>query len=354
MYRHLMVALDETPLSVEAARRAVALARATGARVTFFHAAKGGDTNSAGAPEPMISPATSSETTVGDLRVLFAKAEAVAKDASVPCTSLAVRSDRPYEAILDAAETRGCDLICMASHGPAGVKGLMLGSQTQKVLQHTTIPVLVSVVESNLSKPEHVNPVSVIRGEHRSLAIVIRGLEYLASERHGGQIQPRFKLLRSMLHYIKAFPEKLHHPKEDAYLFRKLRERTSEFNDALDQLEHQHIEGHILVNELEQSLARYEADPAKGFAGFATAVQRFTAMQWQHMSLEQKVIIPAAQKYLTVDDWADIERAFAENGDPRFSPGADEEFKQLFTNIIELAPKRIFDGPASAASSVVG
>jgi hemerythrin-like domain-containing protein len=231
----------------------------------------------------------------------------------------------------------------MASHGPAGVKGLMLGSQTQKVLQHTTIPVLVSVVESNLSKSEHVNPVSLIRGEHRSLAMVLRGLEYLARD-SDRQTRPHITLLQAMVDYINAFPEKLHHPKEDAYLFRKLRERTPEYNDTLNQLEHQHIEGHILVKDLEQSLAHYKADPAQGLARFGAAVQRFAAMQWQHMSLEQKVIIPAAQKFLTTEDWAEIECAFAQNGDPRFSVDADEECRQLFSDILALAPKGIFDG----------
>lgn len=345
MYRHLMVALDDTPLSVEAASRAVALARAIGARVTFFHAAKGENATSPGAPERTISPATSSDATVGDVRVLFARAEAIAREASVPCTSLAIRSDRPYEAILDTAETQGCDLVCMASHGPVGVKGLLLGSQTQKVLQHTTIPVLVSVVESNISKPEHANPVSVIRGEHRSLATVLRGLEYLVRDSRERQTRPHVTLLQAMLDYIIAFPEKLHHPKEDAYLFRKLRERTAEYNDTLDQLEHQHIEGHILVSDLEQSLAHYKANPAQGLDRFGAAVQRFAAMQWQHMSLEQKVIIPAAQKYLTAEDWAEIECAFGQNGDPRFSVDADEECRQLFSDILALAPKGIFGGP---------
>jgi nucleotide-binding universal stress UspA family protein/hemerythrin-like domain-containing protein len=345
MYRHLMVALDNTPLSLEAVSRAVELARATGARVTFFHATRGEETISTAASDCSSENAGSSAATAGDARVLFAKAEAVAREARVPCTSLAVRGDRPYEAILDAAETQECDLICMASHGPAGVKGLMLGSQTQKVLQHTTIPVLVSVVENNISKLEHVNPVRVIRGEHRSLAMVLRGLEYLVRDNRERHTRLHVTLLQAMLDYINAFPEKLHHPKEDAYLFRKLRERTPEFNDTLDQLERQHIEGHILISDLEQSLAHYRADPAKGLAQFAAAVQRFAAMQWQHMSLEQKVIIPAAQKHLTAEDWAEIECAFAQNGDPRFSVDADEECKQLFSDILALAPKGIFDGP---------
>ena len=350
MYRHLLVALDDTPLSVEAVSRSVELARAIGARVTFFHATRGESASSNEAPERTFSPATSSGANAGDWSVLFAKAEAIAREASVPCASLAVRSDRPYEAILDAAETQGCDLICMASHGPAGVKGLMLGSQTQKVLQHTTIPILVSAIASDVTAPEHLSPVSVIRGEHRSLAMVIHGLEYLVRDSREREAPPRFPLLRAMLHYINAFPEKLHHPKEDAYLFRKLRQRTPEFNDTLDELERQHIAGHKLVADLEQSLARYEDDPAQGLAAFADAVRRFGEMQWQHMSLEQKVIIPAAQKHLTAEDWAEIDRAFAQNGDPRFSADIDGEFKQLFTEIIDIAPKRIFDGPSHGGS----
>jgi nucleotide-binding universal stress UspA family protein len=52
-------------------------------------------------------------------------------------------NDHPYEAIVTAAKDKGCDLICMASHGRKGVKGLLLGSETQKVLTHTDVPVLV-------------------------------------------------------------------------------------------------------------------------------------------------------------------------------------------------------------------
>ncbi len=350
MFHHLMIPLDDSPLSTETVGRAIALARALGAQVTFLHASGDDGASRFGAPGRVISRATSSEVMTGEVRSLFAKAEAVAREAGVPCASLAVTSDRPHEAILDVAEARGCDLIFMASHGRRGIKSLTLGSQTQKVLQHTTISVLVSAVESNVSAPEHLAPVSVIRGEHRSLAVVMHGLEYLVRDSRERQAPPRFPLLRAMLHYINAFPEKLHHPKEDAYLFRKLRECTPEFNDTLDELERQHIAGRELVADLEQSLARYEADPAEGLAAFAAAVQRFVAMQWQHMNLEQKVIIPAAQKHLNSEDWAEIARAFDQNGDPRFSVDADEDFRQLFTDILDIAPKRIFDGPSYGGS----
>jgi nucleotide-binding universal stress UspA family protein len=66
-----------------------------------------------------------------------------ARTAGVPCTTAQVTSDDPYEAILQTAKERKCDLIIMASHGRKGVKGVLLGSETQKVLVHSDIPVLV-------------------------------------------------------------------------------------------------------------------------------------------------------------------------------------------------------------------
>jgi len=69
--------------------------------------------------------------------------EKAAQNAGVPCETICEISDHPYEAIIRVAEKRGCDLIMMASHGQRGVKGLLLGSETQKVLTHSRIPVLV-------------------------------------------------------------------------------------------------------------------------------------------------------------------------------------------------------------------
>jgi nucleotide-binding universal stress UspA family protein len=69
--------------------------------------------------------------------------EETAKAAEVQCQTLCAISDHPYEAIISVAEKNGCDLIMMASHGRSGVKALLLGSETQKVLTHSKIPVLV-------------------------------------------------------------------------------------------------------------------------------------------------------------------------------------------------------------------
>jgi nucleotide-binding universal stress UspA family protein/hemerythrin-like domain-containing protein len=344
MFRHLLVPLDDSALSFQTAGRAVELARTLGAKVTFFHAKADYGGSSIGALERVMSPATFNDNVAGEARAILAKAEVVAMEAGISYDSLAVTSDRPHQAILDAAEARGCDLIFMASHGRRGLKGLMLGSQTEKVLQHTTIPVLVSAVEGNAPAPAYAAASTIIGEEHRSLAAVIRGLEHVVRVAGIKSSPPPFVLLRAMLHYIKAFPETLHHPKEDAYLFRKLRERTAEFNDTLDELQLQHVAGHGHVADLESKLAAWEAAPAAGLPAFAAAVAQFAEAQWQHMSLERRVILPAAQKHLTTEDWAEIERAFSENGDPRFNVDADEEFRHLFATILNLAPATVTGG----------
>jgi nucleotide-binding universal stress UspA family protein len=66
-----------------------------------------------------------------------------ARAANVAFANVLLEGGDPYEAILAAARDHGCDLILMASHGRKGVRGLLLGSQTQKVLTHSSIPVMV-------------------------------------------------------------------------------------------------------------------------------------------------------------------------------------------------------------------
>ena len=99
---------------------------------------------------------------------------------------------------------------------------------------------------------------------------------------------------------------------------------------------------------MDAALARYETDPKSGFDDFADAVKRYAAHEWAHMILETKVILPAAQAHLTVEDWSEIGKAFAQHGDPRFNVDADEEFRQMFSRILNLAPENVIGGGARA------
>ena len=341
MYKHILVPLDDSLLSVETVRKAVEFARDANARVTFFHAQGDYGATSTGALERVMAPAAFNEHMAGQARAILAKAEAVARAVGVSHESTVVRSDRAWEAILDTAQSRGCDLIFIASHGRRGLRGLVLGSQTQNVLHHTTIPVLVSSVETNQADEASRVPLAIIGDEHRSLAAVIHGLEFLVRASRMTGVAPQFPLLRAMVRYIRDFPEALHHPKEEEYLFKKLAARTRDYDATLAELRAQHGEGHLLVDELAFAIDEYERLPAGALERFSRAVSRFAASQMRHMMLETKVILPAARKHLTDADWAEMAAAFAGNADPRFSVDNDEEFRQLFARIVNLAPAGI-------------
>lgn len=339
MYRHLLVPLDGSTLASELVRQSVLLAKSLGARITFFHAEEGQCGSSVWALERVLWPSLYGEPSADDARAVLAKAAVVAREAGVEHQTVAVASERPHEAILQAAEAGGCDLLVMASHDRRGLRGFVLGSQTRAVLQQASLPVLVLAAGSKLPDWEQIRALAILRDEHRSLAAVAHGLELLCREAREQGRPPRFDLLHAIVSYIRAFPEALHHPKEDSYLFRKLRERTAEFNETLDLLEHQHVEGRGLVDALERSISRYEADPAGGLEQFADAVRRFVAAQEEHMRLETRIILPAAYRHLDADDWDEIGKAFSENGDPRFDADTSEEYRQLFNRILNLVPE---------------
>lgn len=187
---------------------------------------------------------------------------------------------------------------------------------------------------------------AIIHDEHRSLGAVLHGLRFLVREMTGKGTKPEFQLLWAMLYYMEAFSERLHDPKEDAYLFARLKTRTRDGDEVIATLEHQHAESKGHVHQLQQALGHLEAGIPGSLEAFAKAAEAHIEEAWQHMALEEKVVIPLAKQHLTTEDWVSIAEAFGENGDPRFGPAPDHEFRDLFTRIVNLAPPPIGVGPA--------
>jgi len=188
--------------------------------------------------------------------------------------------------------------------------------------------------------------ITIILDEHRSLAAVTHGLRYIVREMREKGSEPDGKLLWSMLYYIDTFPQKLHHPKEEAYLFRRLKMRTREADKAILQLEEQHRAGREHVKALEMALGRYQAGAPGGREAFMAAAETFADELAVHMALEENVVLPLAKQHLLAEDWAEIAQAFGENGDPRFGAEPDHEFRSLFSRIVNLAPPPIGVGPS--------
>ncbi|APR06024.1 UspA [Thauera chlorobenzoica] len=145
MFKHILVPTDGSALSEATAARAVSFAKEAGARITFFYAQPD-------FPMPiygegaLIDPTTPEQfakSAAAEAEGILSKAKQAADAAGVSADTDTLVNEVPYEAIIDAADRHGCDLIFMASHGRRGIAGLLLGSETQKVLTHSKTPVLV-------------------------------------------------------------------------------------------------------------------------------------------------------------------------------------------------------------------
>lgn len=145
MFKNILVPTDGSELSDSTVVRAVSFAKEAGAHITFFYAQPD-------FPMPiygegaLIDPTTPeqfSRAAAAEAEAILSRARSSAEAAGVESSGDTLVSEVPYEAIIEAAERNACDLIFMASHGRRGLSGLLLGSETQKVLTHSKIPVLV-------------------------------------------------------------------------------------------------------------------------------------------------------------------------------------------------------------------
>jgi nucleotide-binding universal stress UspA family protein len=144
-YKHILLPTDGSSLSEQSVKAGVDLARAIGARVTGLFVAP--------APTPVVfehhvpvaymTPEEHQRAIEQAAGRFLGVVDKAAKAAGVPCECTTVTSDFPADAIVEAAKKHHCDLIVMASHGRHGVKALLLGSETNKVLAHASVPVLV-------------------------------------------------------------------------------------------------------------------------------------------------------------------------------------------------------------------
>jgi hypothetical protein len=139
---------------------------------------------------------------------------------------------------------------------------------------------------------------ALLNDEHRSLAAVIHALQFLVRRMQEGN-PANSDLLGAVLHYLTRFPERLHHPAEDLYLFAPLRAKTAESGEVLDLLVQEHGQGH----------------------------QR-----------EGTTILPLAERLLSEAEWVTAAAGFAANADPQYGGDTAQDFKALFSRIVNQTP----------------
>jgi branched-chain amino acid transport system ATP-binding protein len=189
---------------------------------------------------------------------------------------------------------------------------------------------------------------TIISQEHSNMWRLATSLDQVASDMQAGApLEQAF--FEAALDYITQFVDRMHHPKEDDFLFRLLRQRSAEAAAVLDALEADHRQGPANLAQLRATLAA----AAQGLvpnAAFATAIRRYTEGLKGHIKTEEKHVLPLARKVLQPQDWAEIDQAFRSHNDPVFGDQAQAGFRELFHRIASLAPDSVGLGSSSVGS----
>ena len=182
----------------------------------------------------------------------------------------------------------------------------------------------------------------IIRDEHSSLAAMLQSMRLLVRQGPRESRNSFFDVVRAMLFYIDEYPERLHHPKESNLLFPKVAKAAPKVMGAIDRLERDHMYSENAARELQHQLLAWELLGPSRREVFEQAFEQYVKFYLDHMSLEESVILPEAERVLSEQDWAQLDAEFEKNADPLTGHyPAPAEYEKLFSLIVSRAPAPI-------------
>lgn len=187
----------------------------------------------------------------------------------------------------------------------------------------------------------------IIREEHSALAAMLRSMLLLLTQHRNQGTLPDFAALRAMLFYVDEFPEKRHHRKESELLFLRLRARTPLSRDVLDRLDEDHARGERSIRNVEHALLGFEMLGDARREAFEQALEEYVNFYLAHMAVEEREILPLAERVLTEQDWSELDEAFDANRDPLTGYEPETDYGNVFTRIVNMVPAPIGLGPAT-------
>lgn len=177
---------------------------------------------------------------------------------------------------------------------------------------------------------------NIIRGEHRNIAQALACLDIATRDLRGSETKPDLELLFTVLYYMRLFPGRLHHPKEEHYLFAALAHRDPDTRKTIDKLLQEHEAGEHALATIERALKHYDRHYPDGLDALEIAVRDYLDLERRHMKNEEEVLFPMAERSLTDEDWGEIDNAFAKNALSLFTGDLAVGFEGLRHRIDEM------------------
>ena len=160
------------------------------------------------------------------------------------------------------------------------------------------------------------NAIELIKGEHRAQTSVQAAIRVVSSRAKCANTAPDFASLWHMIEYVDRFADRLHHPKEELYLFRVLERRHPDASKMIRRLRRDHAANGGYTVRMSEALRDWQRGNPPAGALFVNVARDLSQFNWRHMRFEERVVLPAAQSSFTEGDWKEVGIAFAANNDP--------------------------------------
>jgi hemerythrin-like domain-containing protein len=178
----------------------------------------------------------------------------------------------------------------------------------------------------------------IIRDEHAHYGAVLSLVRGLLTDPGADERSIDTGLLALALDYVAEFVATFHHPKEDRYLFRLLRERAPEMGAVIDALAAEHQLGDRKLTALRVRLEALQRRPsADRFARFKADALAYIDFETNHAVREAREVLPVAERVLSAGDWLEIDGAFADNDDPAFGARPRQRFERMLSALANRA-----------------
>jgi branched-chain amino acid transport system ATP-binding protein len=192
----------------------------------------------------------------------------------------------------------------------------------------------------------------IIQAEHRGIWRIAGALDALRDAMARRQeANAAAATAIDLLDYLDLYADRVHHPKEDEYLFRVLRNRDAAAAAQIDRLEAEHRDGPHHLAQLRKLASDYAEGNTDGEQTFFNALAHYTEHLRSHIRFEETTVMPAARRALSPEDWKSINASFLDNDDPLFGAKARAEFAALKARIVALAPEPVGLGGSRSAAA---
>ncbi len=179
---------------------------------------------------------------------------------------------------------------------------------------------------------------TIVHREHVNLRALLSCLESLVDDMEHRGMVPDLSVFALIFNYLGSYLDRYHHPKEDAYLFKALRQRDPEAGAIIDASEEQHRQEPSMLAKVRTALDDYSRNGASAMPRFRSAIRGYVEFERNHAMMEEEQVFQRAKETLTEEDWAEIDAAFQSNDDPLFGDEPTQRFRSLFTEISARVP----------------